>query len=116
MTSLRRTEYGALQHSNVDHDSHPHLPIRTLKVSCSSSFPQRIAIWLEGLTCRLSQAVPQLSQPFTFWLCQPPDMSSLHTSCQQLGISLERAEADLSAISHRLTQEFQERYEGQGVR
>ncbi|KAK9818998.1 hypothetical protein WJX74_000169 [Apatococcus lobatus] len=42
-------------------------------------------------------------------------MSSLHTSCQQLGISLERAEADLTAISHRLTQEFQERYEGQGA-
>ena len=31
-------------------------------------------------------------------------MSSLHTSCQQLGISLERAEADLLSISHRLTE------------
>lgn len=43
-------------------------------------------------------------------------MDSLESAADRLVLCLERAEADLKAVSHRLEVEIHQRYSGKGVR
>ena len=42
-------------------------------------------------------------------------MGSLVTSAEQLILSLEKSESELKSVSHRIEEEFAERFKGQSV-